>query len=157
MSLYHQTSFFNLTWQSTYHLPFNKRLILGRRWTGRIRSSCRLWRPHSGLVWQIFKNAWKRGFVWSHLTSISLVFSKKLTNGGYAFIKSGAWNSTRNLHKSLSVLNRNRSKKKWCLKYSYHFLNNANTCMCISHHDLTQKNKVFIATLKNSLNLIQYP
>lgn len=35
-------------------LPFSSRATLGSLWTGRIRSSARLWRPHSGLAWFIW-------------------------------------------------------------------------------------------------------
>lgn len=99
-------------------LPFSKRATLGSLCTGRIKSSTRVWRPHSGLAWLIwiakwkkmwlnglhekkahikpfnyrvdlnckdistFKNAWNLGFCLSHLTMVSLLISKKLTNGG---------------------------------------------------------------------------
>lgn len=32
-------------------LPFSSRATLGSLWTGRIRSSAKLWQPHSGLAW----------------------------------------------------------------------------------------------------------
>lgn len=40
--------------KSITRLPFSSRATLGSLWTGRIRSSARLWRPHSGLAWFIW-------------------------------------------------------------------------------------------------------
>jgi len=36
--------------------PLNRSIMLGSRWTGRIRSSVNVWRPHSGLLWHNCKH-----------------------------------------------------------------------------------------------------
>lgn len=41
-------------------LPFSRRATLGSLCTGRIKSSTRVWRPHSGLDWLIWMTKWKK-------------------------------------------------------------------------------------------------
>lgn len=61
---------------------FKRRLIDGRRCTGRMSSSCRLWRRHFGLLCPSLRKAWNRGFDLSLNPSTSFVCSKKFTKGG---------------------------------------------------------------------------